>query len=341
MALFGNRKKKKDSDSVPRLPKTDLALTAATLGLFFTNLLLFARAAAYDALVELGVAMVATAGLIAACKSLFPVLGRQLSTKDSLKKPRNLRKFVDQSWQLVVHCGMTAIEVYLLNDNGWEWWNNPKTVWDMEVRGEACPPALRRLYLAQLAVWFVTAFSHKFIEAKHNDYFLMYSHHVATLGLVTLSYFNGWAPIGLIILFIHDSSDVVVDVLKMVNYLGLDGSSGTFLAEAAFVLNLITWAWARMWFFSTKAIYATLPYWSGKGFGLYPIVLNYFSAGNACRWLLVSLQVMHCWWYYLFLKILYRLTLGSSGHDAGREYEGSSDSEREETEQPKKPAKSD
>lgn len=340
MALFGNRKKK-DSDKAPILPKTDLALTLATFGLFLANLLLFVQAAAYDAVAELGVAMVATSGVIAACKTFFPVLGRRLSTKESLDKPRNLRKFVDQSWQLVVHSCMTAIEVQLLNDNGWEWWNNPKTVWDMEMRGEACPTALRRLYLAQLAVWFVTAFSHKFIEAKHNDYFLMYSHHVVTLGLVTLSYFNGWTPIGLTVLFIHDSSDIVVDVLKMVNYLGLDGSSGTFLAEAAFVLNLVTWVLARMWFFSTKVIYATLPYWNGTGIGLYPMTVNYFSWGNACRWLLLSLLFMHCWWYYLFFKILYRLTLGSSGHDAGREYEGSSDSECEEVDQTKKMSKSD
>lgn len=97
----------------------------------------------------------------------------------------------------------------------------------------------------------------------------MYGHHVATLGLVSLSYFNGWQPIGttlavascsmlivvapeeaafatesiamsagLSTLFLHDSSDIIVDAqlgsqgaqsatlcrvvvlrLKMVNYL--------------------------------------------------------------------------------------------------------------------------
>lgn len=337
MVFLRNRRKKQDSDKVPTLPKTDLALTVATLCLFLSNLLLFARAEAYDALAELGVAMAATSGVIGACKSLFPVLGRLVATKEALKHSRNLRKFADQSWQMLVHCFMTAIEVHLLSENGWEWWNNPRTVWDMPVRGEACPAALRRLYLAQLAVWFVTAFSHKFIEAKHNDYFLMYSHHVVTLGLVTLSYFNGWAPIGLVVMFIHDSSDIVIDSMKMLNYLGLDSSSGTFLAEAVFVLNLVTWPLVRMWFFATKVIYTVLPI--RLELGLCPIVVNYFSWGNSCRLLLVSLQFMHYWWYYLILRILHRIVLGSSAHAAGRDYEGSSDSEREEAGQPTKLAK--
>lgn len=344
MALFGNRRKKKDSNSVPNLPKTDLALTLATCGFFVANIVLFARSAAWDALGELAVGMLFTSIVIAACKAGFPVLGRQLSTKESLKRPRNLRKFVDQSWQLVVHVFMTVVEVSLLNANAWEWWIDSKTVWStpMALRGEPCPVDLRRLYIAQLAVWFVTAFSHKFIEAKHNDYFVMYSHHVATLGLVTLSYFNGWAAVGLLTLFIHDSSDIIVDSLKMVNYLGLDGSSGLFLAEAFFGLNLITWAVARLYFFSTKVIHAALPYHDGAGYGLFPREVDTFSFANACRWLLVSLLVMHVYWYYLFVKILVKLAAGSQGHDAGREYEGSSDSEPEDaTEAPEASKKTD
>ena len=95
-------------------------------------------------------------------------------------------------------------------------------------RGTArAPPALlRRMYIAQLAVWFYTAFSHKFIEAKHKDYFVMYSHHVATICLVALSYSAGWTKIGLIVLLLHDSSDVVGDLLKMFNYMGARPSRG-------------------------------------------------------------------------------------------------------------------
>jgi len=282
---------------------------------------------------ELVAYMAVTAAAIVLCKSISLPLGRACSTADSLKRPRNLRKFSDQSWQLVVHSLMTAYEVMLLNENGWEWWTDSRTLWNTpwQLSGEPCPAGMRRLYLAQLAVWFVTAFSHKFVEAKHNDYFVMYGHHAATLGLVSLSYFNGWQAIGLLTLFVHDSSDIIADVLKMVNYLGLDGSSGTFLAEIFFVTNLFTWVWMRMYYFILKVIRPTLPvdYFS-TGWGDYPYTQPILSPQNACRLLLIVLSLMHVYWYSLFLKILFRLLKGSHGHDAGREYEGSSDSMPEE-----------
>lgn len=237
MPLFGN-KKKVDSKSVPDLPKLDLGLTIACFALFFCDTALFVRNEGIHVAGELALYMAITAVAIAGCRVTAKQVGLRLGTKEALKAPRNLRKFGDQSWQLVVHLLMTAYEVLLLNRNGWLWWTDTRTLWTQpwQTSGE-CPADLRSLYIAQLAIWFVTAFSHKFVEAKHNDYFVMYGHHVATLGLVSLSYFNGWQPIGLSTLFVHDSSDIIVDTLKMVNYLGYDAKSGTFLAEIFFCVE--------------------------------------------------------------------------------------------------------
>merc|ERR1711982_166932 len=124
------------------------------------------------------------------------------------KQPRNIRKFADQSWQLVAHASMTCSEVYLLNKNGWKWWTDSDSVWD-ELAQPGMPDAgvsfseVQALYIMQLGIWFVTAYSHKFVEAKHKDYFVMYGHHVVTILLVTLSYVNGWLPVGVVTLFIH------------------------------------------------------------------------------------------------------------------------------------------
>eukprot|EP00976_Prorocentrum_cordatum_P076357 1182275-Prorocentrum_minimum.AAC.1 len=38
-------------------------------------------------------------------------------------------------------------------------------------------------------------------------------------------------PIGLVVLAIHDSSDVVLDLMKMANYLKLEGLKSLFLVE--------------------------------------------------------------------------------------------------------------
>eukprot|EP00437_Effrenium_voratum_P050550 CAMPEP_0181534416 /NCGR_PEP_ID=MMETSP1110-20121109/73732_1 /TAXON_ID=174948 /ORGANISM="Symbiodinium sp., Strain CCMP421" /LENGTH=336 /DNA_ID=CAMNT_0023665771 /DNA_START=27 /DNA_END=1033 /DNA_ORIENTATION=- len=332
MSLFGKKKKKVDSKSVPDLPKLDLALTGACFGLLAMDVALFASNEGPQVVGELGLYMVITAVAIAACRAGARQLGAAVGTEEALAAPRNLRKFADQSWQLAVHALMTAYEVLLFSRNGWIWWTDTRTLWNQpwQSSGE-CPSDLRSLYIAQLAIWFVTAFSHKFVEAKHNDYFVMYGHHVATLGLVSLSYFNGWQPIGLSTLFVHDSSDIVVDLLKMVNYLGYDAKSGTFLAEIFFAVNLVTWLLMRTYFFTLKVIRSTLPKdFLAPGWGDYDLVAPLLSPQNSCRVLLLVLGVMHLYWYALFLRILARLIRGTSGHEAGREYEGSSNSEPEE-----------
>jgi len=328
MPLFGN-KKKVDSSSVPNLPKLDLGLTIACFALLICDTALFIQNEGLHVVGELVLYMLITAVAIVGCRAAAKYLGQILGTKEALKAPRNLRKFGDQSWQLVVHVLMTAYETLLLSRNGWVWLTDTRTLWTQpwQSSGE-CPADLRSLYLGQLAVWFVTAFSHKFVEAKHNDYFVMYGHHVATLGLVSLSYFNGWQPIGLSTLFLHDSSDIIVDSLKMLNYLGYDAKSGTFLAEIFFALNLITWFLCRMLFFILKVIRSTIPKdFFAPGWGDYDIPAPLLSPQNACRALLMVLSLMHLYWYGLFLRILVRLIRGTAGHEAGREYEGSSDSE--------------
>lgn len=46
---------------------------------------------------------------VAACKAFFMRIGGSIVSAKNLKAPRNLRKFADQSWQIVIHIFMTAL----------------------------------------------------------------------------------------------------------------------------------------------------------------------------------------------------------------------------------------
>jgi hypothetical protein len=61
----------------------------------------------------------------------------------------------------------------------------------------------------------------------------------------------------MLVLLIHDSSDIIVDFLKGANYLGYDGSSGIPLAEIGFAANYVSWAYSRLYLFPTHLIYST------------------------------------------------------------------------------------
>merc|ERR1711934_1024432 len=104
-------------------------------------------------------------------------------------------------------------------------------------------------YLVQLSLWIWTGLSCKWLEERRKDYLEMMSHHVITVGLVLNSFVHNELPIGLLVLMIHDGSDVFLDLMKMANYLKLEDMHGMFLTEASFVLCWITWAYLRFYRF--------------------------------------------------------------------------------------------
>jgi ceramide synthetase len=173
-------------------------------------------------------------------------------------------KFGDQSWQLVVHALLSALAYFILRfeDGGVAWLDDHTSLWLPELSAGvnavyAAPsrPSVQLLYLLQAAVWIVTAISHIWLEERHKDYLMMLAHHVVTLALILLSYHFNFMRLGVVIMFLHDSSDIVIDLLKMCNYLNLEGAAGFFAVEACFITNFFTWAYARLYVFPVHVIW--------------------------------------------------------------------------------------
>lgn len=291
-----------------------------------------------DSLRDFVICIVITMVAIPSCKAVSGMVGARISTKKSSAKPENLRKFCDQSWQWVVHVAMTLFEVYLLARPGldWKWWNDPgapDSVW--EPVDQAKDSMLNLFYITQMAIWFYTAISHRYLDARHKDYFVMYAHHISTIILVAGSWFMGCLRIGLLFLFIHDASDIIVDSLKLCNYMGWDGDAGLYLTETMFVTNLVTWLYFRLWKFPFHVIASVLSHrlqfcaLPGGGIDAVKDAGTYYL----CFFAFV-LQAMHVWWFYLFLRMAYRLiAVQEDAHTAAREeYEGSSDGSDDENE---------
>jgi len=192
-------------------------------------------------------------------------LGRALSARllaagavpaDPLSGRVQLKKWQEQCWQLAVHAGFTAVELALLTGENAAWWDDPRTCWIPHPRDQhpLHTPLLRYFYLAQLAVWIYTCFVHRFLDERRKDYFVMYIHHIVTIGLVGMSWQSGYWRIGLIIVYVHDISDIFVDVLKLVNYLKLEGPRGWYASEAAYAACVLSWMYWRLWRLPFRAI---------------------------------------------------------------------------------------
>ena len=83
----------------------------------------------------------------------------------------------------------------------------------------------------------------------------MMAHHVLTVALILNSFMQGEVAIGVLVLAVHDSSDVVLDLMKMANYMKLEDRHGGFIVEMLFVLNTyVSWPYLRLWVFPRYVI---------------------------------------------------------------------------------------
>jgi len=275
------------------------------------------------------IALGVTAAVAGVVGELFKLLGSFVSRrlkKHPLEKPKALRKFTAQSWQLAIHVFFALWESYVIRTEMGGLGNN------MMVNDESDPvsPMMKALYISQLAVWIYTCMVHRWFDERRKDYFVMYVHHVATIALVAGSAQIGYYRAGLVVLFTHDASDIAIDILKMANYMALEGAEGFFLSEIAFVGNLVSWTYYRLYVFPKEVIWASTLGESERFIRNIdhdaPFIDRFPGLYLMCIALLGLLLCLHIYWYLLLLRILWKIIKANNAHDAGREeYEGDSD----------------
>ncbi|RLN32021.1 hypothetical protein BBJ28_00017130 [Nothophytophthora sp. Chile5] len=241
---------------------------------------------------------------------------------DPLKKAVTMKKWCDQSWQLAIHVSMTIFELYVLRDE--TWWQDTTTCKLLFHYGDA-------------AIWIYTAFSCKFLEEIRKDYLVMMTHHVVTIALVTWSYAVGFLPVGVIVLLLHDMTDIPLDMLKMFNYLKMEGAPGLFASEISFAVTIVGWIYYRIYQYPVKLLYTTAVENREASMTMADAhdFTQLFPYPGPPSWLmfnvlLSTLYCLHIWWGLLLLRVLMGvLTKGT--HESGKEeYEGtSSDSDNE------------
>ena len=331
----------------PRQGPLDDILTVTTLAL----LILFCTLSTGSALLEMGCFMGATMVVVALCRRAGLAVARWVAAQTqwaplsvTSQAADNAGKFAEQAWQLVVHAWMGTFETSILwYEGAFSHADLCQRTFDARLTENSCdtfylplggaesrlgkvagdyqetPGYLRLFFSAQLGIWFYTAFSHRFIEERRKDYFVMYSHHVMTLALVMLAMYKGCLRYGLVVLFLHDVSDVPVDMLKMSNYLGLDDKSGLYLTEASFLATLSGWVYFRFYQF----FWLYWPPFNGASDALWGEV-DAHIVNREGPIMLMFLQCLHVYWFLLFLRILAKMVQGVGAQDAGdEEYEGS------------------
>lgn len=295
------------------------------------------------------------AGVIETTKRLAFVVGSAMSNwlhrngftdparPPALESPAQMAKFQDQCWQFVVHLSMALTEAYIFASHGERnYYETTKYAWSPPLWEQTHDAVTVNIYYAQLAVWIYTAVICVWFEERRRDFLQMLGHHVVTIALVGISCFFEQYRGGLLVLYIHDASDIFVDTLKLTNYLKLEGRRGWFASEVTFLLMVGTWMYYRLYVFPMRIFYSSVfeshqysipGYPGGWWINLWPETV-YLLFPELC--FLVILQCLHVWWFFLMLRILYKLATASAREASREEYEGDSDDEAETSEEAKR-----
>ncbi|KAI4877668.1 hypothetical protein NFI96_021346 [Prochilodus magdalenae] len=118
-------------------------------------------------------------------------------------------------------------------------------------------------------------------------------HHIATIFLISFSYCANYVRVGTLVLLVHDSSDFLLESAKMFNYAGWRKT-----CDGLFVLFALAFLVTRLVIFPCRVLYATLVEWLDF-FDPFP-GYYFFNA------LLLVLQVLHIFWAYLILRMVYK-----------------------------------
>ena len=140
-------------------------------------------------------------------------------------------------------------------------------------------------------------------EIHRSDAAEMILHHLTTIALVMSSYLTNFTRIGSSILLLHDLSDVFLESAKVMNYISLANSKVRWLkicCDSLFVVFAITFVITRLYIYPRYVISSVL-FEASVEFGREWIGYWAFVV------MLVTLQLLHIFWFYLIARMVYKM----------------------------------
>ncbi|XP_007421910.1 ceramide synthase 6, partial [Python bivittatus] len=226
------------------------------------------------------------------------------------EKPSTLRKFCESLWRFTFYLYIFTYGFRLLKTSPWLW--NTKQCW-AGYPYQPLMPEVHYYYILELSFYWSIMFS-QFIDIKRKDFSIMFTHHIVTVILITISYVVNFTRVGCLTLCLHDVVDIVLEAAKMANYCKFQK-----LCDFLFLMFAIIFIITRL------GIY---PLWIiNTVFFELPELVGGFPALSIFVILLSVLQVLHCFWSYLIIKAAYKAILKGKAKDDRSDVESSSDEE--------------
>lgn len=242
-----------------------------------------------------------------------------------VQRQRKIIKFVEALWRFLFYaafCIMGVSTLFFPEPVSWmPWLGDTKQFWNgwpMQKMGVG----MMLYYQVELG-----SYLHQLMwtEVSRSDAKEMIVHHLTTILLIGLSYVTNYTRVGVTIMLLHDMADVFLESAKVFNY-----SSKAKGHEWAKTVCDVLFATFALTFFVTRLI--VYPFFVIRSVLVEAPV--FFSVNWLGFWLfsslLVVLQGLHVFWFYLIARMLYKLF--TSGIEKDERSDDDDDDEEEEGE---------
>ncbi|XP_072213484.1 ceramide synthase 4-like [Excalfactoria chinensis] len=223
--------------------------------------------------------------------------------------PRLTKKFCEASWRFTFYFTSFFSGVALLYDKPWVW--DHSVCW-LRYPQQPLLPALGWFYLLELSLYCSLVITLPF-DVKRKDFKEQIIHHIATITLIFVSYCANLIRLGVMIMLVHDASDYFLELAKVLHYM-----KWKRVCEAVFI------AFAVVFISSRLVVLPLIIYY------YYVTKFELFFLSCLINAFLVILQLLHIFWSYLILRMIFSVILyGAKKKDARSDTEESDGSEAE------------
>nr|XP_056700636.1 ceramide synthase 4-like [Euleptes europaea] len=230
-------------------------------------------------------------------------------------RPSLTKKFCEACWRTAFYITSFTTGLAALHDKSW--------FWDFRESWTGYPqqpllPSIFAYYMLQLSFYCSLVITLPF-DVKRKDFKEQIVHHAATIFLVSFSYCTNFLRCGTLIMIIHDVSDCFLEPSKIFNYL-----KWRWICNTLFIVFTIIFLVTRLVIYPYKLLYHTYYYF----IELYQPFFGYY----VMMALLIVLQLLHIFWSYLIIQLVYKfLAAGSKEKDVRSDSEDSEKGEEDGT----------
>uniref|UniRef100_A0A8C4NAG6 Ceramide synthase 1 n=1 Tax=Eptatretus burgeri TaxID=7764 RepID=A0A8C4NAG6_EPTBU len=240
--------------------------------------------------------------------------------------PRDGAKFPESVWKLFFYTVAWFYTCYLLFNGNYNFFHDPQSVFHDWHSGMPVPLDIYAAYLFQGSFYLHSVYGTMYMDTWRRDSPMMLLHHGVTVLLVSFSYAFRYHNVGIVVFFLHDITDILLEFSKINIYLKQhDGQYQhiyKFLADVSSAGFGVTWFVFRLYWFPLKVLYAT----SVSSLKSHPDIPFYFFFNV----LLLAITAMNLNWFWLIIMFAFKIMTGQLAEVADtREYDISTQTQQE------------